>query len=621
MSEKPESSIQTKILMDIYRARVLDAYRKRKIFTVFGNYRTVRQALHKRGWLEKLSPNRYGKLQSLPEEVLLQHVKQGNEFETVLISKLMNNFPAFFVWQPKAQHDLYVDVRPYRNRIRRSPLLDFTTKVGLIGCAEQQQWYEEEGVAKMLYPRFYRLYDSQEEQQFIEDFHLTQCRSFLRYLIRNKDHPEILIHNEEGSVSSNVVEFAIARLKRQLADAENIISPEDETKQVTEDEWIDFMMQNSKVLESKHKIKCSYRQIYQWTRTAENLLLKMDILRPDFKWDGLKNLWILKPGYQSRGLGIIIRNSLDEILRWSSAHTNRKYIIQKYIENPLLIYKTKFDIRQYMLVFIREMSVQIWLYRECYLRFSSQEYSVDDFQESIHLTNNSVQKKYKNEINRDSRLPKSNMWSLDQFKVYMRTQHIPEDVWERRISDGFRQNLIAVVRTSLDETSICENCFELYGCDFMLDEQYNPILIEINSTPDLSPSTEVTAYLCPMVIRDCIKVIVDVPNNSKASTGLFQKVYEVNYQFQEDLNMKKELNITGRSITLNPRVRKSLTQRIFKRTKRNNEVNVNKKGKQDIQKLPSIPYQKSKTNISRKMDQLLNTATKETLALRYTTPK
>ena len=66
----------------------------------------------------------------------------------------------------------------------------------------------------------------------------------------------------------------------------------------------------------------------------------------------LQNLWIIKPGEDSnRGRGIFISSNISEIKSFiqcaSKCHT---YIIQKYIENPLLIDGRKFDIRCYCLI-------------------------------------------------------------------------------------------------------------------------------------------------------------------------------------------------------------------------------------------------------------------------------
>ena len=59
-----------------------------------------------------------------------------------------------------------------------------------------------------------------------------------------------------------------------------------------------------------------------------------------------KNIWILKPASCNRGRGIHIFNSfemLESILTDFDDSSN--YIIQKYIESPMLFNQRKFDVR------------------------------------------------------------------------------------------------------------------------------------------------------------------------------------------------------------------------------------------------------------------------------------
>ena len=92
---------------------------------------------------------------------------------------------------------------------------------------------------------------------------------------------------------------------------------------------------------------------------------------------------------------------------------SRSYVIQKYIERPLLIRNRKFDIRTWVLV-THEMKV--YFFKEGYIRTSSTPYSLEDEainKVDIHLTNNAVQK-YSQKY---GQYEDGNQLSFNQFQV------------------------------------------------------------------------------------------------------------------------------------------------------------------------------------------------------------
>ncbi len=91
----------------------------------------------------------------------------------------------------------------------------------------------------------------------------------------------------------------------------------------------------------------------------------------------------------------------------------RNFIIQKYIESPLLLEKRKFDIRVWVLV---THNLEIFFCREGYIRTSSESFDLSEQGLSnyyIHLTNTAIQKNSENY----GQFEKGNQISFDDFQV------------------------------------------------------------------------------------------------------------------------------------------------------------------------------------------------------------
>ena len=67
-------------------------------------------------------------------------------------------------------------------------------------------------------------------------------------------------------------------------------------------------------------------------------------------------------------------------------------ILQKYICNPLLINRRKFDIRCFALVTSHNGNIKAYWYKEGYIRTSCKEFSLHNLSNrTVHLTNDAIQ--------------------------------------------------------------------------------------------------------------------------------------------------------------------------------------------------------------------------------------
>ena len=53
------------------------------------------------------------------------------------------------------------------------------------------------------------------------------------------------------------------------------------------------------------------------------------------------------------------------------------------------------------------------------------------------------------------------------------------------------------------------NCLEVFGLDFMLDDEFKPYLIEVNTNPCLELSSPLLARLIPNMLENALKIGLD----------------------------------------------------------------------------------------------------------------
>ena len=160
--------------------------------------------------------------------------------------------------------------------------------------------------------------------------------------------------------------------------------------------------------------------------------------------------------------------------------------MQKYIEHPFLFNGRKFDIRVWALV---TDDFRIYFYKHGHLRTSSAEYDLQNKNNFVHLTNQCLQVKgdgyAKHEV--------GNTLNYEDLQQYL-DEHFPqynlnvEELLLPRIKDIVLDTFLSVKKKL--NPSNRHNCFELFGFDFLLDEDFRVWLIEVNHNPYLGTPNE-----------------------------------------------------------------------------------------------------------------------------------
>ncbi|XP_077299177.1 tubulin glycylase 3A-like isoform X2 [Arctopsyche grandis] len=570
------------------------AGKEKKVFLIKGGgFPAIRHALLERGWVEKIdsSKPRIHQMYNLSSELSTNDTtsKSLSESEKLLklkcekaiLNKFLDHQPVDFLWTTKRDKYDWMLVKKdvMISRFCRS---SFTSKEGLCAALNQTYWYNEPGVASTMFPRCYILHNQDQLDEFVDDFRLTACLGLLKWLTNtfSKGGPES-VASIEGKVPCTAVEFALNRVSEYLTFVyhNDIDEVEDRTKHIWEHEWDQFLTHHYLLIHENAKFLDENSMCFIATeRRASKLLLAIAKYWPQMDLDGIMNIWIVKPGNKCRGRGIQLMNNLKDIVGIVNfpLAAKTRYVVQKYIENPLIIYNTKFDIRQWFLI-TSSQPLTIWMYKDSYLRFSSQLFNLTNYHESVHLTNNAIQSKYKNHNQRDKALPDENMWDCHTFKTYLR-QIGKSGIWEDKIYPGMRECLIGTMLACQDTMDRRLNSFELYGADFMLTEDFTPWLIEINSSPDLAPTTSVTARLCPQCLEDITKVVIDRKSNPDANTGMFELIYKQVVP-RAPAYLGLSLSVSGKKIFKKIKVEKPKTEReptpVVPKQKQEEESRVN----------------------------------------------
>lgn len=212
--------------------------------------------------------------------------------------------------------------------------------------------------------------------------------------------------------------------------------------------------------------------------------------------------WIIKPPASARGVGIKVVN------RWSQIPKRKPIIVQRYVERPLLIEGSKFDLRLYVLV-TSINPLRIYLHTDGLARFASVRYSEKSETLSdryMHLTNYSINKLSANYAkNEDADACQGHKWTIKSLWQYLDSIGINTTKLWATLRNLVIRTMLAGENSinNLSKANILSkyNCFELFGFDVLLDSELSPWLLEVNISPSLHSASPLDLRVKAPLVR------------------------------------------------------------------------------------------------------------------------
>ncbi|XP_066529116.1 protein polyglycylase TTLL10 [Hoplias malabaricus] len=249
---------------------------------------------------------------------------------------------------------------------------------------------------------------------------------------------------------------------------------------------------------------------------------------------GQGSMWICKPTGLNQGRGIFLLWNLEDIMAFKAkiqntmdSLQNRKnpirmpqaQIVQRYIQNPLLLNGKKFDIRSYCIIACT--SPYVVFFRHGYVRLTCDYYEPNSYNLSAHLTNQYMQKK--NPLY--SVLKEETVWSMERFNEYinetfMEAKCMPRDWVLGAFTKQMQQIMIQCFLAVKDKLECKLGYFDLIGCDFLIDENFKVWLLEMNCNPALHTNCEVLKEVVPSAVTETLDLVIEIFNKCRCGLKL-----------------------------------------------------------------------------------------------------
>jgi len=287
------------------------------------------------------------------------------------------------------------------------------------------------------------------------------------------------------------------------------------------------------------------------TMSSGKLVEQLTTARPQTVMDGYENVWIVKSSVALQSGRPVMLNKIGDVLDRCARLGGANYIVQKYIETPLLRDNVKSDVHTWIVLSTLDNRLTVWLHRTCVVQPYPHEFS-------LHrgATNTGHFDRLKSGGLHGILRPTALTCSFKQLvetiqhgkKTGERNQKKRRHRQQQRVAvsdDGedeygvysaVRRSVVSAMTaaTTAGLLDLRPNCLELFRGTFVLGDDTRPWLIDIVSDDpcidaDCSRESDRAApsvIVARSVARGVAKLLVDGGRGRTTRIGMFDMVHE-----------------------------------------------------------------------------------------------
>lgn len=236
-------------------------------------------------------------------------------------------------------------------------------------------------------------------------------------------------------------------------------------------------------------------------------------------------VWIKKPTNLSSGIGVEVVADVEAFRRrWEAGDTGEAEhgpcLVQRYIEDPLLLEGTKSEIRAYCL--IASSDPLLVLYHDGTVRLSGRPFELGNWDDPLrHITNTHRQKHADPELYK--KISDQLKWTLARLGGDLYARGVTDDPgWiDSGLRPALKKILHDVLRAVQPRLERRPWNFQLLGMDCIVTADLQKVwLTEIQRGPGLAVNDRVKLRLIPALLEEAMEIVLEVDDRRRAGADL-----------------------------------------------------------------------------------------------------